>query len=42
MTRRSLLALLLAAVLLALFPLAAEKFYLQLVTKIMIVSIFVL
>jgi len=44
MARRSLLALLMAAVLLALFlfPLAAEKFYLQLVTKIMIVSIFVL
>lgn len=42
MTRRSLLALLMAAMLLALFPLAAEKFYLQLVTKIMIVSIFVL
>jgi branched-chain amino acid transport system permease protein len=42
MARRSLLALLLVAVLLALFPLAAEKFYMQLVTKIMIVSIFVL
>ncbi|MEO8738746.1 MAG: branched-chain amino acid ABC transporter permease [Casimicrobiaceae bacterium] len=42
MARRGLLALLMAAVLLALFPLTAEKFYLQLVTKIMIVSIFVL
>ena len=42
MARRGLLALLMAAVLLALFPLAAEKFYLQFVTKIMIVSIFVL
>jgi len=40
--RRGLLALVLVAVLLALFPFAAEKFYLQLVTKIMIVSIFVL
>ncbi len=31
-----------AVVLLALFPLVAEKFYLQLVTKIMILSIFAL
>ena len=35
-------ALLVAVALLALFPLLAEKFYLQLVTKIMILSIFAL
>ena len=41
--RRSLLPwLLVAAVLLLLFPLVAEKFYLQLVTKILILSIFTL
>jgi len=42
MTRRGVLALLVAAALLALFPLTAERFYLQLVTKIMILSIFAL
>lgn len=42
MTRRALPWLALAAILLLLFPLVAEKFYLQLVTKIMILSIFTL
>jgi branched-chain amino acid transport system permease protein len=42
MRARRLMLLLVAVVLLALFPLIAEKFYLQLVTKIMILSIFAL
>jgi branched-chain amino acid transport system permease protein len=42
MKRGVLLWLLVAAVLLLLFPLVAEKFYLQLVTKILILSIFTL
>ncbi len=41
--KRSLLPwLVVAAILLLLFPAVAEKFYLQLVTKIMILSIFAL
>ncbi len=41
--KRSLLPwLIVAAILLLLFPLVAEKFYLQLVTKIMILAIFAL
>src|SRR4249920_2635726 len=41
--KRSLLPwLIVAAILLLLFPVVAEKFYLQLVTKIMILSIFAL
>jgi branched-chain amino acid transport system permease protein len=42
MRTRQLVLLLAALALLALFPLIAEKFYLQLVTKIMILSIFAL
>ncbi|MGH8850686.1 MAG: branched-chain amino acid ABC transporter permease [Casimicrobiaceae bacterium] len=42
MTRRVLPWLAVALILLLLFPLVAEKFYLQLVTKIMILSIFAL
>src|SRR5450432_1558655 len=42
MRGRGLLVLFVAVALLALFPLIAEKFYVQLVTKIMILSIFAL
>ena len=42
LTRRALPWLAVAAIVLLLFPLVAEKFYLQLVTKIMILSIFTL
>ena len=42
LTRRALPWVAVAAIVLLLFPLVAEKFYLQLVTKIMILSIFTL